>query len=156
MVRKLTLSAMIAALYAALTAALAPISYGPAQFRLSEILTLLPFFMPEAVPGLFIGCLAANVIGGFGPLDIAVGSSATLLAAWLTRRMPNLWLAALPPVIVNAAAVGAVIACAAKIPYLTAMLYIGASEAAVCLLLGVPLFKFIETKTDLLDKRQRK
>lgn len=153
MMRKLTLSAMIAALYAMLTVVLAPISYGPVQFRLSELLTVFPFFIPEAVPGLFLGCLAANIINGFGPLDIAIGSSATLLAAWLTCRMPNLWLAAFPPVIVNATAVGATIAYVAQIPYLMAILYIGTSEAAVCLFLGVPLCKFIEAKTNLLDKK---
>ena len=92
---------MIAALYAALTIALAPISFGPVQFRVAEALTLLPFFMPEAIPGLFIGCLLANFTGGFGIIDIVFGSAATLLAAWLTYEMPNMWLAAIPPVIVN-------------------------------------------------------
>ena len=59
--RSLCMSAVIAALYAALTLLLAPISYGPIQLRLSEALTLLPMLLPQAVPGLFVGCLIANL-----------------------------------------------------------------------------------------------
>ena len=62
---------MIAALYAALTVALSPLSFGPVQFRVAEALTLLPFFMPEAIPGLFIGCFLSNIAGGFGLIDIS-------------------------------------------------------------------------------------
>ena len=58
--------ALIAAAYAALTLLLAPISYGSVQFRISEALTLLPFYFPEAVPGLTIGCVFANFFGGYG------------------------------------------------------------------------------------------
>ena len=74
---------MIAALYAALTITLAPISYGPIQFRVSEALTLLPWYRAEAVPGLFVGCLVANFFGGYGLVDMICGSMATLIAALL-------------------------------------------------------------------------
>ena len=40
--------AAVAAIYAALTLALAPISYGAVQVRVSEALTVLPFFMPRS------------------------------------------------------------------------------------------------------------
>ena len=70
MIRKTAISGMIAALYAALTVALSPLSFGPVQFRVAEALTLLPFFMPEAIPGLFIGCFLSNIAGGFGLIDI--------------------------------------------------------------------------------------
>ena len=62
-------SAVIAALYAALTLALYPISFGAVQFRVSEALTLLPIVMPEAIPGLFVGCLVSNLIGSATPWD---------------------------------------------------------------------------------------
>lgn len=71
--RRLVRGALIAAIYAVLCAALAPISYGEVQFRISEALTILPLLMPEAVPGLFVGCLIANLIGGAGILDIVFG-----------------------------------------------------------------------------------
>ena len=75
---------IIAALYAALTIALAPISYGPIQLRVSEALTILPYLTPAAIPGLFIGCLVANILGGLGIYDVVGGSLCTLLAAFLT------------------------------------------------------------------------
>jgi len=143
MIRKIALSAMIAALYAGLTIALAPISFGPIQLRIAEALTLLPFFVPEAVLGLFIGCVLSNFIGGFGLIDVIFGSLATLLAALMTRRMPTIWLAALPPVVLNAAIVGGYLAVLTKTPFLLSVLYIGASQSAVCLGLGVPLCKFL-------------
>jgi uncharacterized membrane protein len=95
---------IIAALYAAITILLAPISYGPIQVRVSEALTVLPFLTPAAVPGLFLGCLVANVYGGLGLPDIIGGSLCTLLAAFLTylvskTRRPIL--APVPPIVVN-------------------------------------------------------
>ena len=71
--RTLALGGMVAALYAALTVLLAPLSYGPVQLRFSEGLTLLPYFLPEAVPGLAAGCLIANLFGGYGAVDVVVG-----------------------------------------------------------------------------------
>ena len=70
--------AMIAAIYVALTLSLMPISYGPIQFRVSEALCILPFFTPAAVPGLFVGCLLSNLLGGLVPMDVICGSLATL------------------------------------------------------------------------------
>ena len=72
-------SAVIAALYAALTFAVAPIAYTPIQFRVSEALTILPLFFPEAIPGLTIGCFLANIPSG--PWDMFIGAGATLIAA---------------------------------------------------------------------------
>ena len=76
--RDLVIGGLIAAAYLALTLVLAPISYGPIQFRVSEALTLLPLIFPQAVPGLFIGCLLANIFGGYGAIDIICGSAAPL------------------------------------------------------------------------------
>ena len=86
------------------------LTYGPIQCRFSEALTVLPFFLPEAVPGLFVGCLVTNLMSTVGPLDIIFGSMATLLAALWTAKMPNKFLATLPPVICNAVIIGAMIA----------------------------------------------
>lgn len=111
-VKELTLAAMVAALYAVMSyfANIFGLAYGPVQFRLAEALTVLPFLFPAATPGLFVGCLVANLLSPYGPLDVVFGSLATLLAAALTQRMPNKWLAPLPPVLCNMAIVGAVIA----------------------------------------------
>ena len=70
-------AALIAAVYVVLTLVFAPFSYGEIQVRISEALTILPFFTPAAIPGLFVGCILANLLGGAIPLDIAFGSIAT-------------------------------------------------------------------------------
>lgn len=72
---------IIAALYFALTASFGSLAYGPLQIRPSEALTLLPLFFPEAIPGLFVGCILSNLFSGYGILDIVVGSLITLVAA---------------------------------------------------------------------------
>ena len=145
---------MIAALYAALTVALSPISFGPVQFRVAEALTLLPFFMPEAIPGLFIGCFLSNLAGGLGLIDIIVGSAATLLAAWLTFKMPNIWLAAVPPVVINALAVGTYLGIITGTPVIYSIIYIGISQAVICFGLGIPLVLLIASRTDIFDKER--
>lgn len=107
--RDLTLAALIASVYAVLTLALPIPSYGGIQLRVAEAMTVLPFLFPAATPGLFVGCFIANLFSPY-PLDILCGSLATLLACLMTQRMPNRWLAPLPPVLCNAAIVGAEIA----------------------------------------------
>lgn len=109
--RQIALSGLIAALYAALSllSSVFGLTYLPIQCRFSEALTVLPFFLPEAIPGLFVGCLVTNLMSTVGPLDIIFGSMATLLAAMWTAKMPNKWLAPLPPVLCNAVIVGALI-----------------------------------------------
>ena len=112
---KLAVLAIIAAAYAVLTIVLAPISYGPVQFRVSEALTVLPFLMPGTVWGVFVGCILANLYTG-SVLDIVFGSLATLLAALLTAwfgkkgsTVKNRLLGCLMPVLFNAVIVGAVL-----------------------------------------------
>ena len=103
-VQFIALAAMIAAIYVVLTLVFAPFSYGEIQVRLSEALTILPVFTPAAVPGLFVGCLLSNILGGCIVPDIVFGSIATLIGAigtYLLRKQ-NKFLAPLPPIIANA------------------------------------------------------
>ena len=111
----LAVLAILAAAYAVLTVVLAPISYGPVQFRVSEALTVLPFLMPGTVWGVFVGCILANLYTG-SVLDIIFGSLATFLAglctAWFGRKgntVRNRLLGCLMPVLFNAVIVGAVL-----------------------------------------------
>ena len=108
--RELTLSAAVAALYAALTMAMPGPAFGFTQLRVSEALTVLPFLFPATAPGLAVGCLVANLLSPYGAVDIICGTAATALAAWLTRYSPNRWLAPLPPVICNGVIIGAMLA----------------------------------------------
>lgn len=84
--RHLTRGSLIAGVYVVITVFLAPLSFGPVQFRIAEALTVLPILFPEAVPALFIGVLISNIYGGLGIYDIVFGSLITLVAAWVTRR----------------------------------------------------------------------
>ena len=140
--RRLVRGALIAALYAVLCMAFFSISYGDVQFRISEALTVLPILMPEAIPGLFVGCLLSNVLGGYGVMDIVFGSLATLLASLATyfmRRLPA-WIAVLPVVVVNALVLGYfTLHLAAGLPFWPSALSVGLGEAVVVYVLGLPL-----------------
>lgn len=83
--RDLTLAAVLAAVYAALTVTLPVPQYGAVQIRFAEALTVLPFLFPAATPGLFVGCIIANLFSPF-VLDVVFGSMATLLACLWTSR----------------------------------------------------------------------
>lgn len=141
---RLTRTAMVAAIYAALTIALAPISYGPLQFRVSEAMTVLPWLYPEAVPGLFLGCLVANLFGGNGLLDIIFGSLATLAAALLSRRIKNAWLVPLPPVLINAVVIGAMLSYVLGLPFWLTAAEVGLGQIGSCYILGLPLLFFLK------------
>ena len=128
--RSLCLSAIIAALYAALTLLLAPISYGAIQCRVSEAMTLLPMLLPQAIPGLFVGCLVANLFTGMAT-DVIFGSLATLIAAagtYFLRRKPLL--AAACPIAANGVIVGLVLSLSYGLPIWLTMLEVAAGEAA--------------------------
>ena len=144
--KKIARGAVIAAFYTALTVVLAPISYGPVQFRVSEALTLLPFYMPEAVPGLFIGCILANFWGGYGLPDMVFGSLATLIAAVLTWKSRNIYIAASWPVISNMIIIGTMLHFLIEVPLIATCVYVGLGEAGACYIVGVPLMKILERR----------
>ena len=135
----ITHAAAVAAIYVVLTLVFAPISYGEVQVRIAEALTILPFFTPAAIPGLFIGCLIANVIGGSIVLDVIFGSIATLLGAagtWMLRK--NRWLAPLPPIISNTVIVPLVLrfGYGVLLPIPLLMVFIAIGEIISCYILG--------------------
>ena len=155
--RQLTTGALIAALYAALTLAFQPLSYGLAQLRISEAITVLPFFLPgPAVPGLTVGCLVANLIAGNGIYDVVFGTLATLIAAVATSKIKNRFLAPAPAVIANALIVGPmlyfvlVVPQAMSIPLYLVMLQVGLGELAACYGLGLPLLLLLNKNRNRL------
>lgn len=89
-VKELASAGLIASLYTVLSLAFMPISFGVYQIRIAEALTVLPFLTRAAVPGLYIGCLLANIIGGMGWLDIVFGPLITLAAALMTRGLHHM------------------------------------------------------------------
>ena len=103
-IQQLTLAAMVAAVYFVLCyfGNIFQLTFGPVQVRLGEALTVLPFLFPAAAPGLALGCLLTNILSPYGPIDMIVGTLATAIAAFLSIKMPRWYLAALPPIVVNA------------------------------------------------------
>jgi uncharacterized membrane protein len=170
----ITQAAIIAAAYVVLTLPFAQFAFGPIQFRLAEALTVLPVLTPAAIPGLFLGCLLANLLNPspLGLIDIIFGSLATLLAAYLTWRLGRsirennhkmlswtTFLAMLPPIVINGLVVGFYlpfilpdIEPSAVIILLT-MLSVALSEAVVVYLIGGPLlFGLRQAKLTLYRK----
>ena len=111
----ITQGAIIATLYVVLTLLFAPISFSMVQVRISEALCVLPYFTPAAIPGLFVGCLIANLIGGAMLPDIIFGSLATLLGAFITYWMRKLDF--------RLAGVGAIVANTLIIPFILRYAY---------------------------------
>ena len=150
-VRDLVLAAMVAALYALLGyfGDILQLTFGPIQCRIAEALTVLPFLFPATAPGLAIGCLITNLLSPYGPIDVIFGTLATAIAAWLTTKMPRWYLAALPPILVNAvilppmwawAEVGAVNTAFWTACGFNALTFI-VGEALACYVLGTVLLK---------------
>ena len=140
----MTQAAMIAAIYVVLTYVFAPFSFGEIQVRISEALTILPVFTPAAIPGLFVGCLIGNILGGAILPDIIFGSIATLIGAFFTYQLRNRnqFLASLPPVIANTVIVPFVLyygyGVTLPIPFM--MLTVGVGEVLSCGVLGMVLY----------------
>lgn len=155
-------AAAIAALYVVLTfvASLFGLASGAVQVRLSEALTILPYFTPAAIPGLFVGCVLANLLTGCAPWDVVFGSIATLLGALGTRAITKTglpetakkWTAPLPPIIANTLIVPWVIKIVYEaedaVPFL--MLTVGAGELISCGILGMMLLFALNPKRQLL------
>ncbi|MBQ7700005.1 MAG: QueT transporter family protein [Clostridia bacterium] len=166
--RKITVSAVIAALYVALTLIFQPISFYSLQFRISETLMLLPLLFPESWIGLTVGCLLANLLGGGVIWDIIFGTLASMLAVLIVAQMGKIskknivkFLSPLPVIILNGVIVGVVVTyCYTDLSGLSNAAIIGAmffnmlsvaiGETAVCYVLGVPLL-FTLSKTGLAD-----
>lgn len=140
----LTQAAMIAAIYVVLTLLFRPVSFGEIQVRISEALTILPLFTPAAVPGVFAGCLIANIIGGGILPDIIFGSLATLIGAVLTYRLRERtpFLAPLPPIAANTVVVPFVLfyGYGVNLPIVFMMLTVGIGEVLSCGVLGLLLY----------------
>ena len=140
----ITQAALIAAIYVVLTYIFAPFSFGEIQVRISEALTILPVFTPAAIPGLFVGCLLGNMLGGALLPDIIFGSLATLIGAFFTWKLRNAhpFFAPVPPILANTVIVPFVLRYAYGIllPVPFMMLTVGVGEIISCGVLGLLLY----------------
>lgn len=150
-------AAVVAALYFVLTFSVAPIAFGPIQFRVGEALTLLPLLFPEAVIGLTVGCFLANLFSPFAWYDVAFGTAATLIAALLTLLIGRLMrgkklslrglAGAVPPILVNALVLPLIwlyFGDIVRTLYFVNFATIFVTQTGVILILGIPLILGIE------------
>lgn len=151
-------AALIAAIYVVLTYAANAfhLASGAVQVRISEALTVLPFFTPAAIPGLAIGCLLSNLLTGCLPMDILFGSLATLLGAagsYLLRRWK--WLVPLPPVLANILIMPFVLSYVygAEGSIWFFMVTVGIGEILSCYVLGMVLLKALLPYRHVLFKK---
>ena len=147
---KIVKSALIAAIYAVITIILQPISYGPIQFRLSEILMLVVLINPNYIIGLTIGCLIANFAGGFGIHDIIFGTLATFLSAIFMnitfnklKGLKGLIVASLWPSIFNGIIIGFMLHYVAQYPLLLSIVQVAIGEFVVVTIIGIPIFRSV-------------
>ena len=153
----ITQAAVIAALYVVLTLFINAfdLASGAIQVRISEALTILPYFTPAAVPGLFIGCLLSNFMTGAAIWDIIFGSLATLSGAigtYLLRKWK--WCAPLPPILSNTIIIPFVLTYAYGIPggIPFFMLTVGAGEVLSCGVLGMILLFALQRYRNIIFK----
>lgn len=144
----MTQAAMIAAIYVVLCVVFSYTSFGPVQARIAEALTILPFFTSAAIPGLAIGCMIANILGGSIVVDVIFGSLATLLGAVGTYLLRNRskYLAPLPPILANVLIVPFVLryGYGEPLPIPVLMVSIGLGEVLVCGVFGMILLTILE------------
>ena len=151
-------AALIAAAYVVLTVIFAPISFSEIQVRIAEALTILPAFTPAAIPGLFVGCLLGNIIGGAALPDIIFGSIATLIGAFGTwkLRKAHPFLAPVPPIVANALIVPFVLkyAYGVPLPIPLMMLTVGVGEVLSCGVLGMLLYYALKRNQHRIFQKQ--
>ena len=149
-------AALIAALYAAVTLLLAPISYGLFQIRVSEGLLVLAFFTPAAIPGITLGCLISGLLGPNGPLDAVIGSTASFIGVYMAYKLRNCGsrvMALMPNVIANGVIIGLMLHYIFGVPVhpLLCILYISAGEFVSSVFVGIPLAKLLDRHRKDMD-----
>ena len=161
-IKFVVINGLVAGIYVVLTAPFANIAFGPIQFRIAEVLAVLPIFSAGTIPGVTLGCFLANLLNpqNLGPVDIIGGPIATLIAAcfsWMIGKK-NKPLGIIPPIVSNGLIVGF------YLPFLLvevagpvtvqavaiSMLSVAGSEAVLLVVLGLPLIALI-SKTKIKE-----
>lgn len=138
-------SAAVAALYAVLTLLLPVASYGPIQFRFSEILVLLVFYNKRFIPGLVLGCALANLFSPMLVFDVIFGTLSSYIAFKLMQKAKNLYIASIFPVLlVSVPAIGTWLILASDEVFFVLLMQFMLSEFVMVSIIGVILFKILE------------
>ena len=155
---------MIAAMYIVVTVITAQFAFLDVQLRLTEALCILPVFTPVAIPGLFLGCLFANLFAGAPWPDVVFGSLATLVGAYGTWKLRDKkpYIAIIPPIVANLLVVPFILkfAYGLETPIPMMMLTVGLGEICACGVLGLLLYRVLLPHKEKLfgyvnDKKDR-
>jgi len=148
--REVVCAAIIAALYAVFTVALAPLSYGPLQFRIAEILKGLVIWYPVTIPGIVLGTIIANLtspyVGAWElvwmPITDGLGGVLTWMIARALGHRIGPWLAVLCYALTTGAAVGLMLSFVAGVPFWFVFASVAFSESVI-IVGGLPIMRYI-------------
>ena len=146
-IKYISTAGLIAAIYVVLILIFYYSSFMVNQIRFAEALTVLPFLTPAAIPGLYVGCLLGNIMGGQGWIDIVLGPLLTVGAAVATRSIrvsfgdtkTGMALAPLPPVLINAFGVPFYLSSLYAVDYWAVVVAVGTGQLLACYVIGLPL-----------------
>lgn len=141
--KEITTLAMIAVLYIVLSLAVPALSFGPLQFRIGEMLVVLPFLNKRYTISLTLGCLIVNLFSPLGPVDVFFGTTSTLLMCLIISRLNNKWLIPVVAGVLTGTMIGFELHVIYQLPLLETMLVVGAGEV-VTVAAGVLIFIFIK------------
>ena len=146
---------LVAAIYVALTLALAPLSYGAIQFRISEALIILVCYNPLYAISLSVGCLLANLASPMASIDVIFGTLATVISVIpMIFLRKNKLLASLIPSVVNGIVIGLELKFAFDLPFFLSAIEVFVGEFLVVSVIGIPLFKSIEKNKYIVEGLQ--
>ena len=169
--KQLVQIAVIAAIYAVLTAVFMSVSFTALQLRVSEVMVFLAYFNPLSVIGLTLGCFIANLLMSPTPLlDCIFGTLATLLSVGAISMTSKVFkgsklgmvVASIWPVLFNAVIVGAMLCFAGIVPLeegskvatlIATMGSVGFGELLVVMVMGIPLTYLMMTRYKKLITR---
>ena len=149
--KQIAVTGVVAAIYAVLTLALSPLSYGAVQIRLSEAMLVLFLLDRRFAPGLILGCAIANLFSPLGLIDVVVGTGATALALWAMAHTKSAWLALLWPAVTNGALVGLELWVVDHLPFWFGFGTVALGELAAVLVVGGILYKWLVKSGVLKD-----
>lgn len=150
--KKLVRMSLVASLYAVLTYSLPALAYGPLQFRLSEVMTILAFIDPFYVLPLTLGCAIANIASPFGIIDVIVGSMASFLALYSMSKVKNIYLASTFPAIFSILiGLEILVLSSEPINFFLVTSQIMLSEFVVVSIVGVGFYKIIEKNKYMIN-----
>ncbi len=151
-VKKLSKYGLVMALYIVLSLLMPQMGYGPIQFRLAEILTLLAFVDSSYVLPITLACAIVNFWSPFGLVDVVFGSLHSFIALKAMTKTDNIYLASIFPAIFSVIiALEILIFSPEAISFFLVAGQIMLSQFIIVSLIGVPIFKVIMKNEYLMN-----